>query len=161
MLVFFREINEQSLVILGVNWFKNEGFWKIFTCTNSWDLCPSYKFVYLSLSLFCLTPFFYEPAINRHWTKSDQNWSLCTTHLTHLYVHQCAIMPILHSKWNKSFCQIKISSFLEFPWIHFQYVITYRKYTSLRKVQYVHMCLTIVHSPCHIEAWIWPTRSLT
>ena len=31
-LVFFGEFNEQSLVILWVNWCKNEGFWKIFTC---------------------------------------------------------------------------------------------------------------------------------
>ena len=30
-LVFFGEFNEQSLVILWVNWFKNERFWKIFT----------------------------------------------------------------------------------------------------------------------------------
>ena len=33
-LVFFLEFNEQSLVILWVNWCKNEGFWKRFTCTN-------------------------------------------------------------------------------------------------------------------------------
>ena len=31
-LVFFGEFNEQSLVILWVSWFKNESFWKIFTC---------------------------------------------------------------------------------------------------------------------------------
>ena len=31
-LVFFLEFNEQSLVILWVNWWKNEGFWKRFTC---------------------------------------------------------------------------------------------------------------------------------
>ena len=33
-LVFFGEFNEQSLVILWVNWGKNEGFWKRFTCTE-------------------------------------------------------------------------------------------------------------------------------
>ena len=33
-LVFFGEFNEQSLVILWVNWFKNESFWKRFTCTD-------------------------------------------------------------------------------------------------------------------------------
>ena len=31
-LVFFGEFNEQSLVILWVNWFKNESFWHRFTC---------------------------------------------------------------------------------------------------------------------------------
>ena len=31
-LVFFEEFNEQSLIILWVNWCKNEGFWKRFTC---------------------------------------------------------------------------------------------------------------------------------
>ena len=31
-LVFFGEFNEQSLVILWVNWCKNEGSWKRFTC---------------------------------------------------------------------------------------------------------------------------------
>ena len=33
-LVFHREFNEQSLVILWVKWCKNEGFWKRFTCTK-------------------------------------------------------------------------------------------------------------------------------
>ena len=33
-LVFFGEFNEQCLVILWVNWFKNESFWKRFTCTS-------------------------------------------------------------------------------------------------------------------------------
>ena len=33
-LVFLGEFNEQSLVILWVNWCKNDGFWKRFTCTN-------------------------------------------------------------------------------------------------------------------------------
>ena len=33
-LVFFGEFNEQSLVILWVNWFKNESFWHRFTCIN-------------------------------------------------------------------------------------------------------------------------------
>ena len=33
-LVFFGEFNKQSLVILWVNWFKNESFWKRFTCTT-------------------------------------------------------------------------------------------------------------------------------
>ena len=32
--IFFLEFNEQSLVILWVNWCKNEGFWKRFTCTG-------------------------------------------------------------------------------------------------------------------------------
>ena len=32
--VFFGEFNEQSLVILWVNWCKNEGFWKRLTCTG-------------------------------------------------------------------------------------------------------------------------------
>ena len=32
--VFFGEFNEQSLVMLWVNWCKNEGFWKRFTCTT-------------------------------------------------------------------------------------------------------------------------------
>ena len=32
-LVFFLEFNEQSLIILWVNWFKNESFWHRFTCT--------------------------------------------------------------------------------------------------------------------------------
>ena len=32
-LVFFREFNEQSLLVFCVNWCKNEGFWKRFTCT--------------------------------------------------------------------------------------------------------------------------------
>ena len=32
-LVFFWEFSEQSLVILRVNWFKNETFWHWFTCT--------------------------------------------------------------------------------------------------------------------------------
>ena len=36
-LVLFLEINEQSLVILWVNWFKNESFWHRFTC----NLCIS------------------------------------------------------------------------------------------------------------------------
>ena len=31
-LVFFGEFNEQSLVILWVNWCKNESFWHRFTC---------------------------------------------------------------------------------------------------------------------------------
>ena len=33
-LVFFGGFNEQSLVILWVNWFKNESFWHRFTCTT-------------------------------------------------------------------------------------------------------------------------------
>ena len=32
-LVFFGELNEQSLVMLWVNWCKNEGFGKRFACT--------------------------------------------------------------------------------------------------------------------------------
>ena len=40
-LVFFLEFNEQSLVTLWVNWCKNEGFWKRFTCIShifhKWD----------------------------------------------------------------------------------------------------------------------------
>ena len=32
-LIFFGEFNEQSFVILWVKWFKNESFWKRFTCT--------------------------------------------------------------------------------------------------------------------------------
>ena len=32
--VFFGEFNEQSLVILLLNWGKNEGFWKRFTCIS-------------------------------------------------------------------------------------------------------------------------------
>ena len=31
-LVFFQEFNEPSLVILWVNWFKNQSFWHRFTC---------------------------------------------------------------------------------------------------------------------------------
>ena len=31
--IFFWEFNEQSLVILWVNWFKYKSFWKRFTCT--------------------------------------------------------------------------------------------------------------------------------
>ena len=34
-LIFFREFNEQSLVMLRFNWCKNEGFWKRFTCIIS------------------------------------------------------------------------------------------------------------------------------
>ena len=37
-LVFFGELNEQYLVILWVNWCKNEGFWKRFTCNPSYLL---------------------------------------------------------------------------------------------------------------------------
>ena len=37
-LVFFGVINEQYLVILWVNWYKNEGFWKRFTCNPSYLL---------------------------------------------------------------------------------------------------------------------------
>ena len=33
-LVCFREFNEQSLIILWVNWFKNKSFWHRFTCTS-------------------------------------------------------------------------------------------------------------------------------
>ena len=34
-LIFFREFNEQPVFILWVNWCKNEGFWKRFTCTTT------------------------------------------------------------------------------------------------------------------------------
>ena len=34
-LVFITEFNEQSLVIFWVKWFKNESFWKRFTCRKS------------------------------------------------------------------------------------------------------------------------------
>ena len=47
-LIFFREFNEQSLVILWVNWFKNESFWKRFTCTVLKSL-PTYSLKRLSL----------------------------------------------------------------------------------------------------------------
>ena len=33
-LVFFREFNEQSLLILWVSWCKDQSFWKRFTCTT-------------------------------------------------------------------------------------------------------------------------------
>ena len=33
-LLFLLEFNEQSLVILLVNWFKNESVWHRFTCKN-------------------------------------------------------------------------------------------------------------------------------
>ena len=36
-LYFSGEFNEQSLVILWVNWCKNEGFWKRFTCNKNTD----------------------------------------------------------------------------------------------------------------------------
>ena len=40
-LLSFREFNEQSLVILWINWFKNESFWHRFTCMkqSSWISC--------------------------------------------------------------------------------------------------------------------------
>ena len=38
ILVFFGEINEQSLVILWVNWCKNESFLKRFTCHSGLEL---------------------------------------------------------------------------------------------------------------------------
>ena len=34
--VFFREFNELSLVILWINWFKNESFWHRFTCNTEY-----------------------------------------------------------------------------------------------------------------------------
>ena len=40
-LVFFGEFNEQSLVILWVNWCKNEGFWKRFTCNSKASIASS------------------------------------------------------------------------------------------------------------------------
>ena len=36
-LVFFGDFNEQSQVILWVNWFKNESFWHRFTC-NTYEM---------------------------------------------------------------------------------------------------------------------------
>ena len=42
-LVFFGEFNEQSLVILWVNWCKNEGFWKRFTCNDQTTII--FKFI--------------------------------------------------------------------------------------------------------------------
>ena len=47
-LVFFLEFNEQSLVILWVNWCKNEGFWKRFTCIR-------YRKVIINSSCFKLS----------------------------------------------------------------------------------------------------------
>ena len=44
-LVFFGELNEQSLITLWVNWFKNESFWHRFTCT--------YKSAFISKTVFC------------------------------------------------------------------------------------------------------------
>ena len=46
-LVFLEEFNAQSLVILWVNWCKNEGFWKKFTCTQrnfamNWEISDFY-----------------------------------------------------------------------------------------------------------------------
>jgi hypothetical protein len=48
-LVFFGKFNEQSLVILWVNWCKNEGFWKRFTYTIKF--CVT---LYLPLTTFLL-----------------------------------------------------------------------------------------------------------
>ena len=45
-LVFFLEFNEQSLVLLWVNWCKNEGFWKRFTCTFSSTLFKNKIFLH-------------------------------------------------------------------------------------------------------------------
>ena len=42
-LVYFREFNEQSRVILWVNWFKNKSFWKSFTCNDRVNIL-NYKF---------------------------------------------------------------------------------------------------------------------
>ena len=46
-LLFFGEFNEQSLLILWINWCKNVGFWKRFTCTftvisKSKNVCSVY-----------------------------------------------------------------------------------------------------------------------
>ena len=50
--VFFRKFNGQYLVILWVNWFKNESFWKRFTCKYVALLLPdSSLIVALSWSL--------------------------------------------------------------------------------------------------------------
>jgi hypothetical protein len=53
-LVFLGEFNEQSLVILWVNWFKNESFWHRFTCIKK-----NLDFLYCISTLWdtpCLSP---------------------------------------------------------------------------------------------------------
>ena len=42
-LVFFGDFNEQSLVILWVNWFKNKSFWRRFICTRIQLRCTQAK----------------------------------------------------------------------------------------------------------------------
>ena len=41
-LVFWGEFNEQFLVILWVNWWKNKSFWQRFTCKKNPTLCTSF-----------------------------------------------------------------------------------------------------------------------
>ena len=71
-LVFFGEFNEQSLVILWVNWFKNESFWKRFTCNfnelyewsfrqNNRHLCLFFAQNFLGISLKVLSFFRVSP----------------------------------------------------------------------------------------------------
>ena len=59
-LVFLGEFNEQSLVIFWVNWCKNEGFWKRFTCTlfnptGNQDANKIYRLVLLPIGEYVLT----------------------------------------------------------------------------------------------------------
>ena len=54
-LVFFGEFNEQSLIIMWVNWFKNESIWKRITCNENHDTIPAIK---LSMWIFSNLPNF-------------------------------------------------------------------------------------------------------
>jgi hypothetical protein len=61
-LYFSGEFNEQSLVILWVNWCKNEGFWKRFTCKKLWNvpICTILYRVFVSTCAgVCLAPVFF------------------------------------------------------------------------------------------------------
>ena len=54
-LVFWGEFNEQSLVILWINWFNNESIWKRITCNENHDTIPAIK---LSMWIFSNLPNF-------------------------------------------------------------------------------------------------------
>ena len=81
-LVCFGEFNEQCLVILWVNWFKNESFWHRFTCTaNIWK---SFWRTYIQLNdeiFFCLflqkalfVPSFNATLMKNCWLMGAVRW---------------------------------------------------------------------------------------
>ena len=79
LLVLKSVINEQSDVTLWVNWFKNECFWKRFTC-KKWNTKSAF-----SLTQFCKSSHNNRnPVCHLHWCvhKSDRSNPHLNTKLT-------------------------------------------------------------------------------